>query len=371
MTLPLTSHILSTGDYQRSYNGFLAIFGIDLNRQEWAWVNKRLDFSFLPEIKRVLGPALVWSDPVLEQKTKNAERWNIIASVAELSMAGVPIRSAVNTANLQNANAEGYILADSTGITEPEVDALLKKLKDGADLILLGEVGSDRLLEIAGLIKTNPVVEDKWVTTASLPAEIGEIFSGTTIEKMVLCYTVNARAGTSPIIVNNESDSRVIFSRRDFGGNSGSVFYIASLRNWKKSIIDADSMSGFTEKMPGLGSANYMSALVNEAMPNTLELLVSMLLKYQSGISVSVDIGPYAVYETGNGDVVVHLENTANLFYSRPKIKTSFDITGVRHFPIKTPSPAGYVIDRSTHAHGCQVNVLPDGVLPILLLRKR
>ena len=47
-----------------------------------------------------------------------------------------------------------------------------------------------------------------------------------------------------------------------------------------------------------------------------------------------------------------------------------FEICGVKHFPIKTPTPAGYVIDRTTDIHGCMVNVIPDGMIPVQLMKR-
>lgn len=372
MTLPLTSVITEKGEWKRAFEGYLAIFGIDLTKPEWRWMSERLDFSFLPDIKRMLGPALVWSDPVYKYHYDRGERWQISAPVTQLVTAGLPLRSAVNTKNLPKANAEAYVLVSPTGITDSEVSALIEKRKEGADLILIGEIKQERLQKEAGLTVGASVENRLWKTEKAFPAEIcDKAVKGESTESMHLLYYADDAV---PYITSD--GGYLVMSRKDYE-DGGSVFYLAATREWDTSIWhnEDDSTfsrtSAFTEEMPGILSQGYMKSLINHVMPDTLELLMAAALKNQSNISVNVDMGQYAAYERGDGNVVVQLENMADFFYTRPNVQTTFEISGTSHFPIKNPSPAGYILDRTTHSHGCGVNVIPDGMIPVILRPKK
>lgn len=369
MTLPLTSVITEEGEWKRAFDGYLAIFGIDLTKLEWKWMRERLDFSFLPEIKRMFGPVLVWSDPVYEHYYEQGERWQISAPVTQLVAAGLPLRAAVNTRNLANAKAEAYVLVDPNGITEEEVSALLKKRKEGADLILIGEIRQERLLKEAGLKEAGKSIESRWwQLNEAFPSTVCDrVVSGESEKNMHLFYYIE---DATPYIMSQEK--YLVMSRKDYVGE-GSVFYLAATREWDTGIwhneedTTQSSTSAFTEQMPGILSQGYMKSLIVHTMPDTLELLMAGALKDRSNISVDVDMGQYAAYEREDGSVVVQLENMADFFYTRPTIKTVFEIAGASHFPLKNPSPAGYILDGTTHAHGCSVNVIPDGMIPVIL----
>lgn len=369
MTLPLTSVITEEGEWKRAFDGYLAIFGIDLTETEWKWMSERLDFSFLPEFQRLLGPALVWSDSVYEYYYERGERWQISAPVTQLVTAGLPLRAAVNTGNLARARAEAYVLVDPNGITDEEVSALIQKRREGADLILIGEIRQERLLKEAGLTTARKAeVSRQWHLEPTFPAAVcNRTAQGESEGDMHLFYHAE---DAIPYITSREE--YLVMSRKDYEGE-GSVFYLAATREWDTGIwhnaedVTSSSASAFTEQMPGILSQGYRKSLVNHVMPDTLELLMAGALKDRSNLSVNVDMGQYAAYQRKDGNVVVQLENMADFFYTRPTVKTTFAITGASHFPIKNPSPAGYILDRTTHAHGCSVNVIPDGVIPVIL----
>ena len=70
-------------------------------------------------------------------------------------------------------------------------------------------------------------------------------------------------------------------------------------------------------------------------------------------------------HESPDGSVCTLLENIGNLFYSRPSVRTRFATTSVSHYPIKNPSPAGYLVTGSTQPDGFQLTVPPDGAVPL------
>lgn len=361
MTLPLTSFIRPDGSYERAYNGYLAIFGIDLTREEWQWMSDRLDFSFLPEVKRMLGPAIVWSDAVYESHYQRGERWNLTAPITQLIMAGLPVRTAVNSKNLAAANAESYLVVNADSLPAEEVDALIEKRRQGADLIVIGDIENERLQQELGLVEKESEAAAEWKTTSDSAQIAGEL-SGVHRQELTLKY----QAKNAQNLIVSKQETTIMSVKKYAAG--GAAYYLASIRDWAPVV---GNQSGFTETMRGIGEQNYMQIFVNEVFPDTLELLMANLLKASAKNSVAVDMGQYAAYETPSNDVVVHLENIGNFFYTRPKVDTKFQISGTMHFEIKTPSPAGYIIDRTTGEHGCSVNVIPDGVIPIELIRKK
>lgn len=371
MTLPLTSVLTEEGEWKRAFDGFLAIFGIDLAHKEWKWMKERLDFSFLPGIGRTLGPALVWSDSVYEYYYERAERWQLTAPLAQLIMAGLPIRSAVNTKNLPKANAEAYILVSPNGITEEEVSALIEKRKSGADIILVGEIRNERLQREAGIISDKPTETKKWQLEGSFPVSICSRQVKGESAGVIKLY---CRGGETVPYITSDS-GYLVMGRKDYK-DEGSVFYLAATREWMTRIwsgtedTSMDPCSTFTEEVPEILNEGYTKSLVNNVLPDTLEKLMAAALKNRTSISVDVHMGQYAAYERSDGNVVVQLENIANFFYTRPRVKTTFEISGVSHFPIKKHTPAGYVLEKTTNPHGCVINLYPDGVIPIVLTPK-
>lgn len=345
--LPLTGYLAPDGSFKRSYDGYLAHEADYLTCAEWSWLTKRLQHSFTSDIQRMLGAAIVWSDNVYEHHCRMGERWQITKQISQLITAGLPVRMAVNTANLEKANAEAYILVDPVGLSEQEIDALIEKRKQGAALILIGNIESARLQNELGLSSAravNAIVDD-------------------CSEPLTLRYA----ADTAETLVADEG-CRVVMSIQKHA-QEGPALYLASTRTWAVPVTE--NPSAFTEHKCDIGEPGYMREFYEVVMPNRLEYLAAAQMKKLAGLSVIVDEGQYAAYENTAGDTVVHLENMANLYYLRPKIYTADRFVEVREFAVKTLAPKSYVISCDPDNRIYSVHVIPDGAIPVALVKEK
>jgi hypothetical protein len=88
-------------------------------------------------------------------------------------------------------------------------------------------------------------------------------------------------------------------------------------------------------------------------------------------LNVVVGEGQSLAYQRTDGAICVNCQNIGDLFFIRPVVKTAFELSAVEHYPIKNPSPSGYVVYNSVQPHGFQINVPPDGVVPIQIRPRR
>ena len=359
-SLPLTTYIDEQGSYQRACSGYLAIFGIDLSKPEWHWLVERLDFPFLPLIDRTLGLTPLRSSSVLDEHTRAGRRWEITIPVACLMMAGVPLHSAVNANNLPAARSEAYLLVDPIGISDHEVELLAQKHRDGACIVIIGEVAHERLLEMLGLQAASMYSTSSWAVAADFPQELDGAHSGTEAVELEARYRptearllVEAKGG-------DDSHGSVLASIYR-PGTAGSALYLASTGTWE---------TGHKESVePRFMTSTYriedMGAYVREFLPTPLELLFGGIVTWGARLAVTTDEGQMTAYEHQDGSVCVVLENIGNLFYTRPSVQTNFSTSSVSHYPIKNPSPAGYLVTGSTHSGGFQISLPPDAAVPL------
>jgi hypothetical protein len=362
MTLPLTTCVDATGRYKRAFDGFLAIFGIDLDRHEWDWMRERLDFSFLPPIEKTLGPSIVWSDSVYTEHLKRGRRWELTTPLARLILSGIPIRSAVNSEHLPMARSEAYVIVDPLGITEREVDLLLDCRARGADLLMVGEVDHPRLLECLGLKMADPVDAMAWTSNKDDPQQPGADSKGQTL----IPFQVYLQPSGADILLRTSGSSAgkgsVIASVRRYE-SGGNALYVTRTRNWPT----ADPSTVAIRFMTSTEKIRSMQDHAMKLLPSELELRIAELINASAKFAVVISEGQLAAYKGSDGTVCCMLENIGNLYYTRPFLKSRFPIAAATHYAIKNPSPAGYIIARSVHSSGCQVNVVPDGVVPIKL----
>ena len=348
--LPVTGFLSSDGSFKRSYDGYVAHEADYLTQTDWNWLTKKLSFSFTSDIHRMLGAAIVWSDSVYEKHCQMGERWQITKPISQLIIAGLPVRMAVNTKNLENADAEAFLVIDPVGMREQEINALIKKRKSGATLIVIGNIESDKLQKELGLL---PVSAEECIY---------ESVEGCN-EPVKLRY----KADAAEALLTSNSGKVLLSVQRH--AQEGSAIYFASTRKWAVPVTE--SPSAFTEHKCAFGKPGYMCEFYDMVMPNNLEYFAAAQMKKLSALSVIVDEGQYAAYENTSGDVVVHLENMANLYYLRPKIYTAVPFCEVKEFDVKTLAPKTYVISSDPDACVYSVHVIADGAIPVALIKAK
>lgn len=357
--LPVTGYLTPKGTFKRSYDGFVAHEADYLTSNDWNWLKKKLDFSFTTDIQRMLGAAIVWSDSVYEKHCQLGRRWQISKQISQLIIAGLPVRMAINTENLKNANAETYILVDPIGIKDEEINALVSKRKKGATLIITGEIENSKLLKELGLAISDAAHTGKFSDSSLTEDACREIEK--CIEQMELLF----KADTARAILSDDNGN-VIMSVQEYD-QEGAAIYLASTRKWAVPVTE--SPSAFTEHKCEFGEPGYMHIFCNMVMPNRLEYLAAAYIKLLSAMSINVDEGQYAAYEDSNGDVMVHLENMANLYYLRPRIHTKTRYQEVTECNVKTLAPKSYVISSDPDNYEYSVHVIPDGAIPVKLVK--
>ena len=104
-----------------------------------------------------------------------------------------------------------------------------------------------------------------------------------------------------------------------------------------------------------------------DSLPTELERLLAAIVQWACKLQLRASDGQVHGFEASDGSVCAMIENIANLFYIRMNLTTSFPLAAVTHYPIKRPSPIGYIVSKSMTEKGCQVTIPPDGVVPLKL----
>jgi len=104
-----------------------------------------------------------------------------------------------------------------------------------------------------------------------------------------------------------------------------------------------------------------------DSLPTELERLLAAIVHWACKLRLRASDGQVHGFEASDGSVCAMIENIANLFYIRMDLTTSFPLAAVTHYPIKRPSPIGYIVSKSVTEKGCQVTIPPDGVVPLKL----
>jgi hypothetical protein len=354
LSLPVITCVDSTGVYERAFSGYQNVFGIDLSRDEWQWLRDRLDFSFGAAIDRTLGLTIVWSENVHWEHIRRGRRWEITTPLIRLNLAGVPIHSATNMDSLPAARSEAYVIVDPLGISDSEVEALICKRQEGAAIVVIGEVQHARLLEELGLSAIAPQDCTAWTTTTTWPADLGKAAQGT--EKTPVSVTCQATSALS--LIEPQDGRGVLASIKRYA--KGTALYLAKTQVWPTFTPGVPEPADAI-RPPGFDNMKALAA----SLPAALERQMAGIIHWGCNLQVRTSDGQVHAFTAGDGSVSVMIENIANLFYVRLDLRTRFAVADVTHFPIKWPSPTGYLVTRSLNEHGCQVTVPPDGCIPL------
>lgn len=350
LSLPTLSYVDEKGEYRRALEGLHLIFGTDLVREEWEFLNRRWELAYNLPLKKVYGPAIVWSDAVHKYHLDRMERWEITAAVQQMNYAGAPVHTAVNSRNLAAASCDAYLLVDPLGITDEEVEALLQKQKEGAGLIIMGRVEHPKLLEALGIGKAaeGRVTGLKFCQSAA--EQIGLTRKGDSLRtdsRDVGDYI----AETASVIctLQTELGDRVLAScRKDEG--SGPAAFIRRINRWPKTPCRGRYFRDY---------AHFVSEC-----PDETDKLMSDLIAQVSSAPLKVDKGQLYLIETENGSIHTGLGNMGNIFSQTTTVDAKNKIVHFDEYDFKRNMSSGYVL-YDTRPRRIQVKVPMDGAITL------
>lgn len=382
LSLPSVCYVDENGEYQRALEGLQFIFGTDVEQEDYRRLSQCWDMSFNMPIKRMLGPALVWSDNAHLAKVQHGQRYDIISQALYFIFSGLPVHAAVNTCNLPVAKCDAYLLINPEGYSDAEVDQLLEKLSQGKHLIVSGDVSHPKLLEALGLTVQESSRPEKFcLEKADIPRELERfenIWKGNLHETLDLFAMHNwtyEYKHTDSVIPNPEIDrccyvstdaqvilaadtdvgKRVIMSFKEHPG-AGKAIYIARAHRWPNDLYARGKFFNMYN--------------IWKALPDEMDLFLSSCISWLTGQEVAVNKGQLFAFETQDNKIHLGLGNCGNLFYNDPTVSTNKELIYLNDYPIKRYTPAG-VIHFDAGPHSFKVTVPPDGCEPIQIRLKQ
>ena len=378
LSLPSATFIDGQGKYIRAAEGLQFIFGTDLERRDWDFLKTRWDIGFTEPIQKTHGPVIVFSDSVYQYHLDRGIRWELTAPGLKAIMAGASIHCAVNSRNLKNSDADGYVLINPLGITDEEVRLLLEKNGQGAGIVVIGEVDNELLIRELGLEKAERavaeglVLEDenieklwKGIDSDSLAC----VKDGRFVEQVVSvrpAYDTAAREEDLALLKPLEAQVLVgiraagaIYAGttvRKTAGGAGMRMYTSRSYEWPKTLARWNfkfTMKSFARQLP-----------------DDLDRLNAHLMNVVCGNIAHASEGQIYVYRTrADGTLHVGLGNMGNMFYGKPVLYTPDEICFHDDYPFQRYTPAGY-IHFDTTPHTIKVEVPPLGSTHVKLRRR-
>ena len=378
LSLPSTTFIDENGDYVRAVEGMQFIFGTDLDKHDWRFLKTRWDIGFGEPILKTCGPVIVFSDAVYQYHLERGIRWEMTAPGLKAIMAGASIHCAVNSRNLACSNADGYLLINPLGITDAEVEELLEKRRQGAGIVVIGEVDNERLIKALGLKKTEPVeAESLRVDQQRIGAfwqgidcdALACVKDGKYVEQIVSAkpqYSTGARkedkvlflpAGAT-VLVGLEAQGCLYAGTtiKEWEDQAGMMMYSSRVYEWPKTLARWNfkfNMKSFAEQLP-----------------DDLDRLNAHLINVVCGDVAHVSEGQLYVYQIKeDGTLHAGLGNMGNMFYGKPVFYTEKRLRFFDDYAFQRYTPGGY-IHFDTTPHTIKVEVPPMGSAHMKVKRK-
>ncbi|MDE6944214.1 MAG: hypothetical protein K2P66_07295 [Lachnospiraceae bacterium] len=350
LSLPTLSYVNDKGDYCRALEGLHLIFGTDLTKEEWRFLDQRWDLAYNLSLDKVFGPAIVWSDAVEQYHLDRMERWEITAAVQQMNYAGAPVHTAVNSRNLAAASCDAYLLVDPLGITDEEVEALLQKQKEGAGLIVMGRVEHPKLLEALGIrhADTGNAAGVEYNAKAAegiglmkeapyLKADHRDVGDFIAEDAEVIC-SLKTKLG-----------DRVLLSYKKDEGN-GPAAFIRRRNCWPDTPCRGRYFKDY---------AHFVSEC-----PDEMDKLMSDLIAKASSAPFTVDKGQLYLIGTENGYTHIGMGNMGNIFSQITTVCSKDRIVHFDDYDFKRNMSSGYIL-YDTQPHRIQVKVPMDGAITL------
>lgn len=379
LSLPSTTFIDEQGKYIRATEGLQFIFGTDLERRDWDFLKTRWDIGFEEPILKTHGPVIVFSDSVYQYHLDRGIRWELTAPGLKAIMAGASIHCAVNSKNLKKSNADGYVLINPLGITDEEVLSLLEKNRQGAGIVVIGEVDNELLIRKLGLNKGKRVdaeclyfdeekIESYWkgIDCDSLAC----VKDGKFVEQVVSVKPVyDTSARKEDMAMLRPEETQILVGIRA----AGQVYAGTTIRK----PADGSGMRMYTSrsyKWPKtLARWNFKFTMKSfaEQLPDDLDRLNAHLMNVVCGNIAHASEGQIYVNQTQeNGMLHIGLGNMGNMFYGKPVLYTDDEVCFHDDYSFQRYTPGGY-IHFDTTPHTIKVEVPPLGSTHVKLKRKR
>ena len=354
------------------------IFGTDLDKHDWRFLKTRWDIGFGESILKTCGPVIVFSDAVYQYHLERGIRWEMTAPGLKAIMAGASIHCAVNSRNLACSNADGYLLINPLGITDAEVEELLEKRRQGAGIVVIGEVDNERLIKALGLKKTEPVeVESLQIDQQRIGTfwqgidcdALACVKDGKYVEQIVSAkpqYSTGARkedkvlflpAGAT-VLVGLEAQGCLYAGTtiKEWKDQAGMMMYSSRVYEWPKTLARWNfkfNMKSFAEQLP-----------------DDLDRLNAHLINVVCGDVAHVSEGQLYVYQIKeDGTLHAGLGNMGNMFYGKPVFYTEKRLRFFDDYTFQRYTPGGYM-HFDTTPHTIKVEVPPMGSAHMKVKRK-
>ncbi|MGE5532549.1 MAG: hypothetical protein ACM3VW_10590, partial [Bacteroidota bacterium] len=145
---------------QPAADGFLVCLGDGFTRDEWAWLERKWQFSFGQSPRRIVGATVVWSDALMQSEIDDFTATRRPLShrlLYELMTAGAPIGAMVRIEDVDAV--QGPLLALNGHLLSEAERAALEAYKGGAVLSVEAEGGGASALRLM-TFPTPPRSED-------------------------------------------------------------------------------------------------------------------------------------------------------------------------------------------------------------------
>jgi hypothetical protein len=355
------------GKLIKGFDGVQALFGIDLNADEWRWYKQRLDIGHL-KVASNDGLVILWSDKILYENARRRITYPLSTQVVKLRFAGLPIHTAVDFSNIRFVKNKSLLLIQPLGICEEDVIALEELVcRQGKNLIVLGEVENSRLLKLLGISRNESrsyawKLESQNATfTKDIPEQEGET------KEMIGGY----EASDAEVLINVMEGGKNVgagLTVKKFG--SGNCIYIRRLvsklpqMRYKRSEMDLIAHPSLRGPENDLLTTKQVFESLANVHPDSYELICARCVEELDGTFPYSDKGQVLSCSDEAGNHFIFCENPLNMLYIIMTVTLPHKKKLLTELSIRFKGPIGYQYYGDLRPNKFDVCVPPEAVIP-------